>query len=294
VKRYLALFLLLVSTLSQADAGSVYILLSDNSKLFQQAAKAIQTELNSYKLDNQVTVAPLSSIDEHPINTNDLIVALGHKAVAKAHFSFTSNAQIYSFIDQTQVPATPVQQSTSVVIDQPVQRLFDIASTIVSGRYRDKIIIAVGKDNKTLVDEISNINNPANIELEVIIVDEAQEPAKLIDKSLFNAGALLAIRDPLVWSGENAKWMLYQSYKYNVPVIGYSKRFLKAGALASVYATLAETAEKTAELILGWEEKGQLDQRGIVYPDFEIEFNKNIARALKITPPETLPERDSD
>jgi ABC-type uncharacterized transport system substrate-binding protein len=294
VRQYLALFLLLVSTLSQADAGSVYILLSDNSKLYQQAAEAITTELTSNKSETKVIVTRVSSIDKHSINHNDLIVALGQNAVIKTHYAYTNNPQIYSFIDRTQVPVSPIQQSVSVVIDQPIQRLFDMASTIVSGRYRDKIIVAVSEDNTTLIDEINQISNPADIELEIITVDPAEEPAKVIDESLFNAGALLAIRDPWVWSGENAKWMLYQSYKYNVPVIGYSKRFLKAGAIASVYTTLAETADKTAEIILDWEKNSQLTQKGILYPPFEVEFNKNIARALKITIPEIVPEGDDD
>lgn len=272
----------------------MYILLSDNSKLYQQAAEAITTELTSNKSETKVIVTRVSSIDKHSINHNDLIVALGQNAVIKTHYAYTNNPQIYSFIDRTQVPVSPIQQSVSVVIDQPIQRLFDMASTIVSGRYRDKIIVAVSEDNTTLIDEINQISNPADIELEIITVDPAEEPAKVIDESLFNAGALLAIRDPWVWSGENAKWMLYQSYKYNVPVIGYSKRFLKAGAIASVYTTLAETADKTAEIILDWEKNSQLTQKGILYPPFEVEFNKNIARALKITIPEIVPEGDDD
>lgn len=269
----------------------MYILLSDNSKLYQQAAEQIQTTLLADGVDNPIIISTAQSVNKNAIQPNDLIVALGQQAVASSHYSFTQNTRLYSFLDKTQVPATTSSPWAAIVIDQPLQRLFDVASTIVSGRYRDRIIVAISEDNHVLQKEIAELKQLPDITLEVVLINDASEPAKVIDKALFNAGALLAVRDKKVWSGENAKWMLYQSYKFNVPVVGYSKRFLKAGALVSVYTTLSQTAQKTAELIIDWhQQQGALSQQGIVYPDFDTEFNKNIARALKITIPDILPE----
>lgn len=269
----------------------MYILLSDNSKLYQQAAEQIQTTLLADGIDNPIIISTAQAVNKNAIQPNDLIVALGQQAVASSHYSFTQNTRLYSFLDKTQVPATTSSPWAAIVIDQPLQRLFDVAGTIVSGRYRDRIIVAISEDNHVLRKEIAELKQLPDITLEVVLINDASEPAKVIDKALFNAGALLAVRDKKVWSGENAKWMLYQSYKFNVPVVGYSKRFLKAGALVSVYTTLSQTAQKTAELIINWhQQQGALSQQGIVYPDFDTEFNKNIARALKITIPDILPE----
>lgn len=269
----------------------MYILLSDNSKLYQQAAEQIQTTLLADGIDNPIIISTAQSVNKNAIQPDDLIVALGQQAVASSHYSFTQNTRLYSFLDKTQVPATTSSPWAAIVIDQPLQRLFDVAGTIVSGRYRDRIIVAISEDNHVLRKEIAELKQLPDITLEVVLINDASEPAKVIDKALFNAGALLAVRDKQVWSGENAKWMLYQSYKFNVPVVGYSKRFLKAGALVSVYTTLSQTAQKTAELIIDWhQQQGALSQQGIVYPDFDTEFNKNIARALKITIPDILPE----
>lgn len=269
----------------------MYILLSDNSKLYQQAAEQIQTQLLADGMDSRIVISTAQSVDKTAIQPDDLIVALGQQAVASSHYSFTQNARLYSFLDKSQVPATTSSPWAAIVIDQPLQRLFDVASTVVSGRYRDRIIVAISEDNHVLQKEIAELNQLPDTTLEVVLINDAAEPAKVIEKALFNAGALLAVRDKKVWSGENAKWMLYQSYKFNVPVVGYSKRFLKAGALVSVYTTMSQTAQKTAELITDWhQQQGALRQQGIVYPDFETEFNKNIARALKITIPDILPE----
>jgi len=290
VRLFLALFLLLVSTLGQANACSVYILLSDNSKLYQQAAKDIRAELLAKGFAKPVVISDPKSLDKNTVQASDLIVALGQKAVATSQYSFAQNPHLYSFIDTTQLPAKTNSQWAAIVIDQPLQRLFNAAETIVSGRYRDKVVVAVSEENLLVQQQISALKNRSDIEVEVVTVDANTEPAKIIDKALFNAGALLAIRDKQIWSGENAKWMLYQSYKFNVPVVGYSKRFLKAGALVSVYATLSQTVQKTSQMIMEWNQQGALSEHGIVYPEFEIEFNKNIARALKITIPNVLPE----
>ena len=290
MRLFLALFLLLVATLSQADTGSVYIVLSDNNKLYQQAAQAVQAELKMQGFSKPIHISSIQSLHKKALHPKDLLVPLGQQAALNIHYSFERNSHLYSFIDRTQIPPHTDSEWAAVVIDQPVQRLFDLASTIVSGRYRDKVIVAISEENQLLRDEISKLNNQSGIPFEVLLVDKNSQPAKVIDKALFNAGALLAVRDEHIWSGENAKWMLYQSYKFNVPVIGYSKRFLKAGALASVYATLPQTTDKTVQLIMQWEQQGMLTEHGIVYPNFEIEFNKNIARALKITIPEILPE----
>lgn len=270
----------------------MHIVLSDNSKLYQQAAKAIQTELNAQGFDKPIVISSIQSLDKKTLHPDDLLVPLGQQAAISTHYSFNHNTHLYSLVDRTQVPTQTDSDWAAVVIDQPLQRLFDLASTIVAGRYRDKVIVAISEENQLLREEISQLSNQAGVSLEVLVVDENSEPAKIIDKALFNAGALLAVRDKRIWSGETAKWMLYQSYKFNVPVIGYSKRFLKAGALASVYATLSQATHKTAQLIMQWQEQGKLTEQGIVYPDFEIEFNKNIARALKITIPDILPEGD--
>jgi ABC-type uncharacterized transport system substrate-binding protein len=282
VIRLLASFALLLCALTPAYAGSVHILLSDTTQSYQTAATAITAALKQQAFSQPVTITPLKALDASQVADDDLIVTIGKTAAQQSQQRFGDKAQIYSYIDHSAVPDTQQPHWAAIVLDQPLQRLLDFTRHIVKDRYRNKIVIAVSEQNQVLINEIKALKTTDAIELEVVIVNKAAEPAKVIDKALFNAGALIAIRDQRIWSGENAKWMLYQSYKYNVPVIGYSKSFLKAGALASVYASLPATADKTAQLISDWANKGKLTQEGIQYPRYQVEFNRNIARALKI------------
>lgn len=264
-------------------AGSVHIVLSEDSSSYQQAAKDIRKALNTKGFDEEIAITPLSSFSHAQVEAKDLIVNIGNAAAKKSSQITPDNTQIYSYLDKSSLPVEPAKYWAAVLLDQPVKRLFDTAVQVVSGRFKNKLVIAVSENNFRLRQDIEALQIPEDIELQVLVIDSHTEPAKVIDKALFNAGALIAIRDERVWSGENAKWMLYQSYKYNVPVIGYSKSFLKAGALVSVYANLKATAEKTAELIIDWQtQNGQFTQEGIHYPRFHVDYNKNIARALNI------------
>lgn len=289
MKSFLAIILLLASTLSQAVASSVYIVLSEDSKLYQQAAQEIQFELSHQRFDNNLIITSTQALDEKAIGPDDLIVTLGPQAASISHYSYSQNTHIFTFIDRTQIPSDIDFQWAAIVLDQPLQRLIAVAESIVTDRYRNKIIVAVSENNQLAQEEITAIRSYAGVELEVVVVDEQTEPAKIIDEALMNAGALLAIRDDKVWSGDNAKWMLYKSFKLNVPVIGYSQRFLRAGALVAAYSTLSQNAQKTAQLIIEWNKWNSLTEEGIVYPDYQIGFNESIARALKIRIPETLP-----
>lgn len=285
--RLLAVFSLLFCVLNPVQAGSVHIVLSEQNQAYQQAARNIQAALKQQGFDDASQISNLAEFSNQSLNADDLIVSLGASASQKLSNTYPEHRHLFSYIDKSALPATPPKNWEAVLLDQPLQRLVDTSLDILKQGPSNTLVIAVSAGNITLREDITQVKLPEHIKLEVLVVDEDTEPAKIIDKALFNAGALIAVRDKHIWSGENAKWMLYQSYKYSVPVIGYSKSFLKAGALVSVYASLAETANATAARILDWHtQQGKPSGERIHYPRYAIEYNKNIARALKITIPE--------
>lgn len=284
-----AVFCLLFFLLSPAFADSVYIVLSEDSESYHQAGSNIESRLQQQGSSLAASVTLLNQFDQQPVQDDDLIVTIGADAARYISTHFPGNSQLYSYINKSALPDSPPDNWAAVLLDQPVQRLVDTAEKIITGRYRNKLVMAVSENNRELRDEISQLDIGDNIELEVLVIEANAEPAKIIDKALFNAGALIALRDQQIWSGKTAKWMLYQSYKYNVPVIGYSKSFLKAGALVSVYAELDKVTNTTAELIGNWQKnQGTLTPAGVLYPPYSIDYNKNIARALKIPIPDSI------
>lgn len=278
---FIALFLL--SALCRAENGQVYIVLSEETPLYNEASRKITESLTQANDVITVSSVSIAKFKQMQFTADDLIVPLGESAgLASQHV--TNPSVLYSLIERQAIMHPATQSWAAVVIDQPITRLLAVARQVVKNRYHDNIIVAVSADNQPLINEISALDS--SMKPQLLIIEANQEPAKEVDKVLFGAGALLAVRDDRIWSGENAKWMLYQSFKYRVPVIGYSKKFLQAGALASVYVTLSQTTDKTVELILDWHHNQyKLTHSGIIYPDYNTEYNAHIARSLNLPLP---------
>ena len=86
-----------------------------------------------------------------------------------------------------------------------------------------------------------------------------------------------------------AKWILYLSFQHKVPVIGFSKAYTNAGALASVYSSPEGVGKHAGELISSWLKRGD---EGIWEPQYPryytLSTNPAVARSLDITlPPES-------
>ncbi|MTI64066.1 hypothetical protein [Methylophaga sp.] len=289
MRRLLTVISLLFFMLGTAQADSVHILLSEDNVAYHQLAEDIKNHIGNKTLRTTAQIHTLDSTDSKSVAPSDLIVSIGEAAVHLSKRQYPQNSHLYSFIDKKVIEADFSDNWVAVLLDQPLQLLLDTATQIVERGINNRLVIAVAEDNQLIRDEIARLSTPIGIQLDIVVVGRDEEPAKVIDSVLQNAGALIAVRDSRVWSGEHAKWMLYQSYKYKVPVVGYSKSFLKAGALISVYASLFDTVRETANLITYWHDyQGWVMQERHFYPPYSISINDNIARALEIEIPDSM------
>jgi putative ABC transport system substrate-binding protein len=74
-----------------------------------------------------------------------------------------------------------------------------------------------------------------------------------IKHALHHSDVLLALPDSNIYNSKTVKNILLTSYRYRKPVIGFSKNFVDAGALAAIYSDtemIAMTASKLIEQYL--------------------------------------------
>jgi len=77
------------------------------------------------------------------------------------------------------------------------------------------------------------------------------------------------------------------SYRYRVPVIGYSSNFVDAGALASVYSSAEGVAKQTIELLDAIFKEDYI--HSIHQPKYcTVKFNTNVAWYLSLQIPKGL------
>jgi ABC-type uncharacterized transport system substrate-binding protein len=267
---------------SSTIASTVHIITSEESDVYHQAASALQTRIREALPSLKLIVHSIDEFDDNSLMQDDLIVSIGNQGIVSLHQLNNKYPIIYSFSDQQALPKQDGNWAATVT-SQPIARMANVIAPLLSEQYKKQIIISYTDNNSRVENEADKLKNNPNII--PIMIRHGDKPAKDIEDKLFNAGALIAVNDDYIWQGENARWMLYQAYRYRVPVVGYSKKFLKAGALVSVYSTLEQITEKTLQTIKMWTQTGQLERKGMIYSNFNIEFNKNIARALNMDVP---------
>lgn len=119
-------------------------------------------------------------------------------------------------------------------------------------------------------------------------VTKEENIAHHIKDALNHSDVLLALPDNNIYNGRTVKNILLTSYRYRKPVIAFSKNFVNAGALASIYSDTRQIAHSGRELVEEYFESGNVFRSQVNHPDkFELDINKQVIRALNIPLPDT-------
>ncbi len=100
-----------------------------------------------------------------------------------------------------------------------------------------------------------------------------------------DADVLLAVPDPLVFNRHTAQSVLLTTYRLSKPVAAYSRTYVTAGALFSVYSTPAQIGRQIGEELLAMQDSPGRPLPAPGYPRyFSVEINERVARSLGIEP----------
>jgi putative tryptophan/tyrosine transport system substrate-binding protein len=96
---------------------------------------------------------------------------------------------------------------------------------------------------------------------------------------LTDAEVLLALPDPAVFNSQTAASILTAAYRRQVPLIGFSPAYVKAGALMAIYSTPAQVGVRGGELL-----RMGLPGKPLPAPqwprEFVVSINPDVARSL--------------
>ena len=93
---------------------------------------------------------------------------------------------------------------------------------------------------------------------------------------------ILAIADTDIFNTTTLPQVLLTSYRHQTPIIGFSRGFVKAGALAAIVSDIPQLAKQLAELISQCSAGHHFNMsENIIYPKyFSVISNRNVARSL--------------
>jgi ABC-type uncharacterized transport system substrate-binding protein len=228
-----------------------------------------------------------ASYDESKIDRNTLIVAIGKDNIVAASKKFPDSDKLLlstGSIDEGYV-STDGRNASLLYLSQPVCRQVQFIKAL---NPKWKSIGLIISDNSTLSKEsITSCSKINTLTANVARIDSAGHLTIRLKEILSDSDLLLAQPDSNIYNSKTVKNILLTSYRSRKPVIGFSKNFSKAGALASIYSTPTQIAETATSIINDYITSGRRFSRKKTYPDdYEISINRQVFRALDMDTPD--------
>lgn len=254
---------------------------SINQKIIHQLKQ--NPRLSAYQIQ-QLTLDP-NTIDASKLNDQQLLIAIGSKTTkrlldAKLSAPVLSALMPNHLAKSFQTHYANKKNWSNLVIDQPIERQFHLITAIMGKHKKAGVLLGpyTSGMEKTL-------KKAARKTKHNIVTEHIKDPA-LISASIKSLNSvvdvLLTLPDPVIYNKSTIRGILLSSYRKKLPIIGFSKAYVKAGAIAAVYSKPEQISQQLADISNQFLKIGSF-QKPVYYPDdFSVALNKKLAKSLGI------------
>jgi len=278
-----------------ACAGQKIIVITSSAlPAYQRAATALEEQMEKTGLSSSYTT-DFWSLDEAKANAaitpvikrQDLvIVAIGSAASDYAVHHFVDSLIICSFItrnafDTIGADLPSNNTVTAVFIDQSIERLIRMSTLLRKNQSPYKIgLLGQG----VLPDQYmmtGAAGTAQDIEVNARVLSLNENPIKQIEPIMKDSHVFIIRPNTSLFNRLVAKLVLQLSMRYKTPVIGFSEKYAKAGALLSLYASPENIGIDTSNLLNEWLYSPlKLKPAARDGKEFSLVINHRIARKL--------------
>lgn len=173
---------------------------------------------------------------------------------------------------------------SAVYIDQPPARSLNLIEKVLP-KARQVGVVYSQKGGVNIA-ALSQEAARRRISLRLAEIPPSGEVAAGLRQVLPESDVLLLLPDAMVINANNVQHVLLTTYRYRIPVIGFSLGLVKAGAVAAVYSTPAQIGAQGGLIAQQWS-LGDGDLPPPRYCDeYAIAFNHHVARSLGLSLPD--------
>ena len=269
-------FLLFFVSSAHADPLRVTLVLSEAGGVYKSFSESLQSKLQA---DKYTLITRLA--DEDP-GATDIYIAVGMKAssILATRDVPTLNVLVpragYEKLQRTSVLRT--SQRSAIFLDQPMERQIALLLAALPETRHVGVLYSMAPPELSTVRRL--LANK-NIILHDRSVSGAQSLNDALESILNESDVLFVLADAEIYNASTIRNILLTSYRKQVPLIGLSEAYVKAGALCAVYSTAEQIAAQSAEAVRYYSENRKFPPSQ--YPDeFEVSVNKQVARSLDI------------
>ncbi len=270
------------------------VVLSDNTASYQTVLETLIKESG-----NNLQSASVSRLEQFPdlltSEKREYYVAIGTRATDMLLRQLPADAPgiISTFIPrrsyQTLIekhkdsPSVKAGKITAIYLDQPYSRQLMLARLMMPKA--NTLGVAFSEASAIDLPLLQGALERTGFALEHIVLEEDRSPIKQLQPLLEDSDIFLTLPDKAVFNRTTAKWILYISYRQRVPLLGFSRKYVKAGAAAGVYSSPEQIGKQTGELIRALP-KRKYKLPASSYPSyFSVITNPSAAKNLRINLP---------
>ena len=278
--------ILLMSVKSHAFAEK-YLFVSDlDHRYHQNIVELISSGLED--LDHEIDNISYENYDSEAITPYSSLITIGYRAAVsvindstdKPVLSLLIPKQVFNLILRKSINKDKRYLFSSIYIDQPIKRQINLINEL-SDSFR-KIGILYGKNSYSSKKTITNTIKKSGLEVKNITVLERTELISETRHLSENSDLLLAVPDSTIYNRRSIKGILLTTYRNKIPVIGFSRAYVKAGALAAVYSSAENISRQAIEIIKHNTRHAYISAKRFHPKYFEVEINTKVARSLNI------------
>lgn len=298
-RRLLLLLLILASCPVYSDSPLLLILQSGSAPVYQEVTRSILTSVESicsecrnYRISQaNIEDEPLEKLLEPDGDKPILLVTIGVNAARRVAELQSATPRLYTLIPLSTAASLNMDESSAstsaIYLDQPFTRHLNLIKLIGTGKQVVGVLFGPVTQDSSAVLKLAAAELGISIRQETVTEQSQVGPA--LRRLLEESDLLLALPDPLVYNQNTIFNILLSSYHNQVPVVGFSASYVKAGALLAVYSTPSNIGRQIAETIRQFVTTGSNALPDAAFPRyFSIEVNRNVARSLDIDLPSAI------
>jgi putative ABC transport system substrate-binding protein len=176
----------------------------------------------------------------------DLVLTLGTLATRESLRRYPTTPLVAGMI----LSADELEGSsnaTGVFLQFPIQTELEWLARLLPSLHRVGVIYH-SADTKIRVARAERLAPESNLTIQAYHIDGPQELPDALENLADRADVLWGVTDPIVFNPETAKSLLVFSFRHQIPLIGHSTPWVKAGALYALDRDYGDIGVQCAEM----------------------------------------------
>jgi len=268
---------------AHAHAALVAVVLSETRGAYQEFADGLRADMRKEAPSQDVLVMDVDQAAARGLSDVQLVIAVGGKAMESVLSREQKPPVLVTLVPRSSFDKLPTarredRRVSALFIDQPPMRYIDLVRTALPDLQH--LGMLVGRDSRDHIAQLAQAARERKLRPTSESIASEVELYPALQKMFGDGnGALLATPDTSVFNTQTIPNIILSTYRFRVPVIGFSPAYVRSGALIAIYSTPAHLAVQSSEIA-----RNVLNGAALPAPQyprlFSVGINSVVARGL--------------